>query len=203
MASSGQLVLGSASPRRRELLTLLGVQFSVHAADIDETPQPSETPAAYVERMAREKAAAVAAFYAADGKPVLAADTSVVIDGDVLGKPRDHFDGLAMLARLSGRTHRVITGVCLQQGPESAFVLVETGVTFTTLDRASCEAYLATEEPWDKAGGYGIQGLGGAFVSRIDGSYSNVVGLPLCETWQLLRSQGINTALGSAPGEHQ
>lgn len=201
MAVPEQLVLGSASPRRRELLSRLGVRFSVHAADIDETPLPSEAAAVYVERMAREKAAAVAACYAADARPVLAADTSVVIDGDILGKPRDHFDGLAMLARLSGRTHRVITGVCLYTGPEPAFVLVETGVTFTTLDRASCEAYLATEEPWDKAGSYGIQGLGGAFVSRIDGSYSNVVGLPLCETWQLLRAQGIATTLGSAPGD--
>ncbi len=192
------LVLASASPRRRELLDRLGVQFHCQPADIDESVHAGESPEDYVMRMAREKASVVVASTGGD-LPVLAADTSVVIDNDVLGKPRDHFDGLAMLARLSGRTHTVMTAICLQVAGETSEELVSTEVTFTGLDRASCEAYLATDEPWDKAGGYGIQGLGGAFVSAIEGSYSNVVGLPLCETWRLLAAHGIPTSLDQAP----
>ena len=192
------LILASASPRRRELLQRLGVRFNCQPADIDESVQTGEAPGDYVERMAREKAAAVVAA-GTGGLPVLAADTSVVIDDDILGKPRDHFDGLAMLARLSGRTHTVMTAICLQSLDQSTCKVVSTQVTFTGLDRVSCEAYLATDEPWDKAGGYGIQGLGGAFVSAIEGSYSNVVGLPLCETWRLLAAHGVHTSLDQAP----
>jgi septum formation protein len=188
------LVLASASPRRRELLAQIGVTFTVQAAAIDETPRPGETPEDYVLRVAREKAEAVAATLSG-AVAVLAADTSVVIDDDVLGKPRDHFDALAMLARLSGRTHEVITAVCLL-GPQWRRQLsVTTRVTFATLDRELCEAYLATAEPWDKAGAYGIQGLGSVLVEGIEGSYSNVVGLPLAQTWRLLREQGIATGL--------
>jgi len=194
------LVLASASPRRRELLAQLGVQFLCDPAAIDESVRSGELPGDYVERMAREKAAAVATRYAADGHAILAADTSVVVDDvDVLGKPRDHFDGLAMLARLSGRSHSVITAVCLQRGALVSCERVETRVEFLTLTRELCEAYLATDEPWDKAGAYGIQGLAAAFVRSIEGSYSAVVGLPLCETWQLLHNHGIRTALG--PGD--
>ncbi len=188
------LILASASPRRRDLLAQLGVSYRCDPADIDETRQPREKPADYVLRLAQEKSAVVAARY--PDTAVLAADTSVVIDEDVLGKPRDHFDGLAMLARLSGRRHVVLTGICLQTaGGEVHSQVVETGVQFLQLTREQCEAYLATDEPWDKAGGYGIQGLAGAFVSAIDGSYSNVVGLPLAETWQLLAAHGIHTCL--------
>ena len=189
-----RLILASASPRRRDLLAQLGVSYRCDAADIDETRQPQEKPADYVLRLAQEKAAVVAARH--PGVAVLAADTSVVIDEDVLGKPRDHFDGLAMLARLSGRRHAVLTGICLYTAAaEVHSQVVETGVQFLQLNRQQCEAYLATDEPWDKAGGYGIQGLAGAIVSAIDGSYSNVVGLPLAETWQLLAAHGIDTAL--------
>ena len=192
------LILASASPRRRELLTQLGVSYLCDPADIDETPRAGETPEDYVRRMAQEKAAAVAVRFPAPQYAVLAADTTVVIDDGVLGKPRDHFHGLAILARLSGRQHSVLTAVCLHSAAGFSCELVETQVEFTQLSREVCEAYLATEEPWDKAGGYGIQGLGGALVRSIQGSYSNVVGLPLCETWQLLASNGIATALGPA-----
>ncbi len=190
------LILASASPRRRELLDQLGVNYRCEPADIDETQADSEKPRDYVERMAREKAARVADAQDQSGLAVLAADTTVTIDEDVLGKPADHFDGLGMLARLSGRSHSVLTAVCLQvTGGDCQVEVVETKVTFVQLSREQCEAYLATDEPWDKAGGYGIQGLAGAFVSAIEGSYSNVVGLPLTQTWQLLSGQGIPTAL--------
>lgn len=193
--STPQLILASASPRRRDLLDQLGVSYQVDPADIDETPRAGERAGDYVERMARSKAASVAQRHDLLDCVVLAADTTVVIDEDILGKPTDHFNGLGILARLSGRRHRVITAVCLQTEQTVEVRQVETGVNFIQLDRAVCEAYLATSEPWDKAGAYAIQGLGGAFVSSIEGSYSNVVGLPLTETWQLLRSSGIGTAL--------
>lgn len=188
------LVLASASPRRRDLLTLLGVHFRSDAADIDETPLDGETPADYVQRMACEKAVTVA-LKTQTSAAVLAADTTVVLDDEILGKPVDHAEGLAMLARLSGREHRVMTALCLVYRGENATRLVSTEVSFATLDRATCEAYLATDEPWDKAGGYGIQGLGGALVRSIRGSYSNVVGLPLAETRELLVQNSIATAL--------
>ncbi|MEP4147599.1 MAG: Maf family protein [Halioglobus sp.] len=191
-----ELILASASPRRRELLDQIGVAHRCEPADIDETRQSQEKPEDYVLRMAMEKAATVALRHSGESVAVLAADTSVVIDEDVLGKPVDHFDGLGMLARLSGRSHSVLTGICLNIGNgEVLSELVETRVQFVQLTREQCEAYLATQEPWDKAGGYGIQGLAGAFVSAIEGSYSNVVGLPLAQTWQLLSGQGITGAL--------
>ena len=193
--SDTRLILASASPRRGELLTRLGVSYSCDPADIDETPLPNETPEDYVRRMAREKVAAVAVRHPVPAVAVLAADTTVVIDDTVLGKPRDHFHGMAILARLSGRTHSVLTAVCLSGAAGTRCELVETAVEFITLNRETCEAYLATDEPWDKAGAYGIQGLGGALVRSIQGSYSNVVGLPLCETRQLLAANGITTAL--------
>lgn len=193
--SGTALVLASGSPRRQELLQQLGVQFSVHPADIDETRYSGEAPRDYVQRMALEKASAVASASQYAATAVLGADTSVVLDDEVLGKPTDHFDALGILARLSGRSHCVLTGVCLLNGSESHSEVVETKVEFMQLSRELCEAYLATDEPWDKAGAYGIQGLAGAFVKSIEGSYSNVVGLPLSETWQLLIGQGIATAL--------
>lgn len=189
------LVLASASPRRRELLDQIGVRHICDPADIDESLQPGEQPAAYVERLARQKAACVAVRYPGNRHAVLAADTIVLVDDDPLGKPRDHFDGLAMLAKLSGRTHCVLTAVCLQHPGGIACELVETRVEFIPLTRELCERYLATDEPWDKAGAYAIQGLAGAFIRRIEGSYSNVVGLPLCETWQLLCANGVTTPM--------
>lgn len=200
--NNAELILASASPRRRDLLDQLGVLYRCEPADIDESVLAGEKPADYVERMAQTKALAVARRGTNTIQLVLAADTSVVIDDDILGKPRDHFDGLAMLARLGGRTHTVMTAICLWAGGETHVQRVDTQVTFTTLDRATCEAYLATDEPWDKAGGYGIQGLGGALVSRIEGSYSNVVGLPLLETRALLGRFGCVTTLDpSTPDE--
>jgi len=193
-----KLVLASASPRRRELLTQLGVSFQCDPADIDETPLAGEPPADYVRRMAREKALVVADRHPPGQCVVLAADTAVVIDGEALGKPRDHFHGLAMLSRLSGRSHWVSTAVCLHGSRGTRCELIDTRVEFAPLSREVCEAYLATEEPWDKAGSYAIQGLGGAFVRSIRGSYSNVVGLPLLETWKLLADSGVATALERA-----
>ena len=196
---SAKLVLASASPRRRELLDQIGVAYLCEPADIDETPLPGEAPAEYVQRMARQKALAVADRYPSPQYAVLAADTTVMIDEDVLGKPRDHFDGLAMLARLSGRRHSVMTAVCLHHAEGLTARLVETSVEFVQLTRQLCESYLATDEPWDKAGAYAIQGLGGVFVKSIQGSYSNVVGLPLSTTWQMLTDRGIPTALRAHP----
>lgn len=191
-----ELVLASNSPRRRELLAQLGVRFRVVPAAIDESVRGGESPEDYVLRMAMEKAQAVAAREA--GACVLGADTTVVLDDDILGKPASHGEALATLARLSGRSHAVMTGLCLATPGGSHGEVVRTEVTFVTLDLATCEAYLATDEPWDKAGGYGIQGLAGAFVRGINGSYSNVVGLPLAETWALLRRHGIEGSLGGA-----
>lgn len=193
--SAAELVLASASPRRRELLQQLGVQFSLDSADIDESRAPREPPLVYVERMAREKAEAVYQRHGDGSTLVLAADTTVVIRGQVLGKPRDMADGMDMLGRLSGRRHWVFTAICLRHAGGSDAELVGTEVRFVKLSPETCAAYLATEEPWDKAGAYAIQGVGGAFVSAIRGSYSNVVGLPLSETWQMLRKHGVGTAL--------
>ena len=154
-----------------------------------------ESPLCYVARMAREKSAAVAAQQRYREYSVLAADTTVVLDGEILGKPDSHAHGLAILERLSGRSHTVTTALCLQTQQGVTQRYVDTTVRFVLLDRGACEAYLATDEPWDKAGSYGIQGLGGAFVRDINGSYSNVVGLPLTETWELLCEHGIATVL--------
>ncbi len=197
MSRAPELVLASASPRRADLLSNLGVACRVEVANIDERLRPEEAPAQYVGRLAREKAEAVMARLADRASiPVLAADTTVVIDSDMLGKPEDRIDALAMLARLSGRRHSVFTGVCLLvPGEDAAIEVVETEVQFVNLTRADCEAYIASGEPFDKAGGYGIQGLGGALVKAIHGSYSNVVGLPLAETRLLLRRAGVMTAL--------
>ena len=193
-----RLVLASSSPRRKELLNQLGVEYLCDPAEIDESRWAGEPPQDNVQRMALEKTGAVAVRYQIKEVAILAADTTVVIDNHVLGKPRDHVDALSILARLSGRTHRVLTAVCLLDATDIRSDLVATDVEFATLDREICEAYLATEEPWDKAGAYAIQGLGGAFVRTINGSYSNVVGLPLYQTWQLLNSIGLATGLHPA-----
>ncbi|MCX2982466.1 septum formation inhibitor Maf [Halieaceae bacterium IMCC14734] len=195
------VILASASPRRVQLLTRLGVKFSQRPADIDESVMAGEEASDYVVRLAREKAASCQAQVNDADVVVLAADTCVVLDQQILGKPVDRMDALAMLARLGGREHRVLTGVCLAAGDRVEELLCETRVQFVSLQREAVEAYIDSGEPFDKAGGYGIQGLGGAFVESIVGSYSNVVGLPLAQTWQLLADFGVATALQGALDE--
>lgn len=185
------LYLASASPRRRELLQQIGVAHRLVAASIDERVLPGEAPAAYVERLAREKAAAGLAALGHGNACVLGADTSVVLDGRILGKPEGHADALATLAALSGRAHEVYTAVAVCDGSRSGVRVVCSRVHFRALSAAEREAYWASGEPCDKAGSYGIQGLGAVFVSHLEGSYSAVVGLPLCETSELLAEFGI------------
>lgn len=187
--------LASQSPRRQELLESVGLVFSVLAPDIDESTHDSESPEQSVERLACGKAEAGAAMVRERGlsrHPVLAADTVVVVDGDTLGKPGCAERAYAMLERLSGRTHRVLTSVALQYDERLERQTSETLVTMKTLDRWEIERYWASGEPADKAGGYAIQGLGSGFVVRLEGSYSGVVGLPLYETRQLLATAGIH-----------
>lgn len=184
-----QIYLASASPRRRELLAQLGVTFELLLPRVEER-QADEDAAAYVLRLARDKSLAGLAM-APQALPVLAGDTIVVLDGDVLEKPQDQTDGYAMLRRLSGRTHQVMTAMALATPRQLTDVTVSTQVTFRELTDADIARYWASGEPIDKAGGYGIQGLGGRFVTRINGSYSAVVGLPLVETEALLRQAGV------------
>jgi len=189
------LVLGSASPRRRELLATLGLRFDVRAADIDEAVRPGEAPQCYVHRMAHDKALAVSRRVPT-GTAVLAADTTVVAAGRILGKPDDREAGLAMLSLLADTEHQVYTGVALALHGEIRERLSITTVRLRSLTQAEMEAYWATGEPVDKAGGYAIQGLGAVFVREIHGSYSGVVGLPLYETAELLTSGGYPLILG-------
>lgn len=182
------IILASASPRRSELLRQIGVTFSVQPADVDETPLPNETAERYVERLACDKALAVAA--SSPGAMVLGSDTSVVLDGVILGKPADQEEAVATLMRLSDASHQVMTAVALAQGEQCECRVVVTEVQFRKLSQAEVVAYVASGEPMDKAGSYGIQGLGGIFVSDLRGSYSAVVGLPLQETAALLADAG-------------
>lgn len=182
------LVLASASPRRRELLSQLDIRFTVSAADIDETPQAGEAAEAYVGRLAREKARVVASRH--PGAWVLAADTTVALGAELLGKPRDAEEAQAMLTRLSGRTHDVYTGVALAGRHEETLV-VRTRVTFRSLSPGEMSWYANSGEPLDKAGAYAIQGKGGFLVAGVEGSPSNVVGLPLGETVALLERAGL------------
>ena len=181
------LYLASGSPRRRELLTQIGVPFLTQIAPIDENALSGESPLAYVERLALAKGhAGLAALADSDGAVVLGADTAVVLDGRILGKPRDRADALATLQALSGRSHQVLTAVALVSRERQVARVVTSQVTFRPLTQAEIEAYWASGEPQDKAGSYGIQGLAAVFVSQLQGSYSAVVGLPLCETAALL-----------------
>lgn len=187
------ICLGSASPRRAELLAQIGVSFKVATAHIDESPQPGEAPEVYVLRMARQKAAAVLAQHPV--LPVLAADTTVVVDGDILGKPVDEVDGLAMLERLSGRAHQVLTAVALVEAGldvRRASRLNVNKVVFRPTSAAERLAYWRTGEPLDKAGGYAIQGHAAVFIEHLEGSFSAVMGLPLFETAELLAEFGIH-----------
>ena len=186
------LHLASASPRRRELLAQIGVPFVTLIASIDETALPGEPAERYVERLAREKAlAGLAALSDPADAVVLGADTAVVLDGRILGKPADQAECLAALAALSGREHQVLTAVALASAQRIESRVVASRVRFRPLRAGEAEAYWATGEPCDKAGSYGIQGLAAVFVSQLEGSYSAVVGLPLCETAQLLGEFGI------------
>ncbi|GAA0560860.1 nucleoside triphosphate pyrophosphatase YhdE [Rheinheimera aquimaris] len=180
------IALASSSPRRRELLAQLGVNYKLVKADIDETVLPAEAAAVYVQRLALAKAHAGLARLQHD-LPVLGADTVVVVDGLILGKPADFEQFRQTMLLLSGRSHQVMTAIALVSAKHQLTQLVSTDVTFRVLTEAEIRAYWATGEPQDKAGGYGIQGLAGRFVQRINGSYSAVVGLPLCETEQLLQ----------------
>jgi septum formation protein len=182
--------LASASPRRSELLRQIGVQFEVRPADIKEEPMPGEAPETYVVRLAAAKAEAVWAVVAGEPRPVLGADTAVVLAGEVLGKPRDAAEAEQMLERLSGRTHRVLTAVALRTGSGVETRLSASEVRFRATTPAERRAYCSTGEPFDKAGGYGIQGHAAVFVDELRGSYSGVVGLPLCETAALLERCG-------------
>lgn len=189
-----QLCLASASPRRRALLEGLGLRLRVQPAAIAEVGREGEPPAAFAARMASEKARAVRALLDRAGDaslPVLAADTCVVIDGLVLGKPRDRGHCLEMLGRLSGRTHEVVTAVAVAAGDALHEAASTTRVSFRQLDEARMGRYWATGEPEDKAGGYAIQGLGAGFVTRLEGSYTAVVGLPLYECTLLLERVGV------------
>ena len=184
------LYLASGSPRRRELLAQIGVPFSVVSAPIDETPLPNESAPAYVERLARAKAAAGLACLEGPAV-VLGADTAVVLDGRILGKPENREDALAMLADLSGREHQVLTAVALSDGQRVHSLCVTSKVRFRAISAEEAQRYWASGEPADKAGGYAIQGLGAVFVTGLSGSYSAVVGLPLSETAELLGQFGI------------
>lgn len=183
-----EVVLASASPRRLELLRRIGVDADVRIADVEEAPVPGEDPRATVARLAAAKARAVDA---PAGALVVAADTEVVLDGAVLGKPADRDEAAAMLRSLSGRSHLVITGVHVRCGEREAHSVEETTVRFRTLRTEEIGAYVDGDEPYDKAGGYGIQGAAGMFVEGVEGSDSNVVGLPLATVVRLAGDVGV------------
>ena len=184
------LILASASPRRAELLTAAGIPFEVRPAHIDERILPGEEAVAYASRVALEKARVVQA--ASDGRPVLAADTVVVVDRQILGKPADSDDAKRMLRMLSGRAHEVVTAVVLVSEKGSFVTGTEvTTVEFMLLNKAEIDWYVATGEPSDKAGAYAIQGLASRFVTRIEGSYSNVVGLPVALVYAMCSRAGL------------
>jgi septum formation protein len=189
-----RVVLASQSPRRRELLTLVGIAHEVRPADIDESYLPGETPREHAERLARGKAAALEGL--GDDTVTIGSDTIVVVDGDVLGKPRDRAHAVEMLRRLSGRSHVVMTGVAVRRGDAIASGVEEVGVTFRALTDEQIERYIDTGEPMDKAGSYGIQGYGATIVERVDGDYFAVMGLALGLLVKLAREIGVNYEFG-------
>ena len=186
------LVLASSSPRRRDLLSILVAHFDICSPEIDETPHHGELPPDYVRRIATLKASEHVSSESAN----LGADTTVVLEGQIIGKPSDMDEARWILGRLSGRTHTVYTAVALAKSTGVDNLLSTTKVTLTQLSQSAIDTYLLTDEPWDKAGAYGIQGYAGAFVERIEGSYSGVVGLPLSETRVLLNDSGIELKHG-------
>jgi septum formation protein len=185
-----RIILASASPRRRELLDQIGITYEIRPVHIDESPRSNEAPNEYVRRIAAEKSAACQTLAGHAGLPVLAADTAVVLEGRIMGKPKDKEDAAKMLRRLSGKTHQVYSAVSLR-GARHDEALSVTDVTFRELSEREILAYWNTSEPADKAGSYAIQGRGSIFVQSIEGSFSGVVGLPLFETAELLLQQGI------------
>jgi nucleoside triphosphate pyrophosphatase len=190
------VVLASQSPRRRELLTLVGIAHEVRPADIDESYLAGEEPGAHAERLAREKVAAVSRDV--PDALVIGSDTIVVVDGEVLGKPRDEAHAAQMLARLSGRSHVVMTAVAVRRGSEQRSSVEVVGVTFHPLTVQDINAYIATGEPMDKAGAYGIQGYGATIVERVDGDYFAVMGLPLQRMVRLMAELGVRYTFGGA-----
>lgn len=184
-----RLILASASPRRAELLRAASIEFDVQPADVDESVRAHETPEAYVRRVAQAKARAIAKR--ATDIVVLAADTTVVVDGHILAKPIDDADARRMLRMLAGKSHEVLTGVCVANRGIEEVGVESTLVTFAPLTDAEIDCYIASGEPSDKAGAYAIQGLASRFVTCIDGSYSNVVGLPVALVYQMLRRAGV------------
>jgi septum formation protein len=191
--STPDLILASASPRRRELLERIGLALEVVPADLDETPQPGESARPYAVRLAAEKCAAAVARRGGDDPAVVAADTVVVVAGEILGKPADEADAAAMLRRLSGRRHEVITAYHIRHRGAAAERAVTTAVTFRLLAPAEIDAYVASGEWRGKAGGYAVQGIAALFATELRGSLTNVIGLPLAEVVADLR------ALGSLP----
>jgi len=192
------LILASASPRRRQLLAQAGFDFQVHPTHIPEDPLPGEEPVAYVMRLAREKAQAALAQLSDENLLILGEDTTVTIDGCILGKPADPADAAGMLRLLSGRSHRVVTGVALITATSVQVAAEVTSVQFLTLSDAEIEAYIATGEPMDKAGAYGIQGRAARWIPRIEGCYFNVVGLPLSLVATMLEA---GSATSPLPGK--
>jgi septum formation protein len=190
------VILASQSPRRRELLMLVGIAHTVQPADIDEAYLTGERPRAHCERLAREKVQVVASRN--PGALVIGSDTIVVVDGDVLGKPRDEAHAAEMLARLSGRSHVVMTAVAVQWRGVERSAVEEVGVTFHELTPDDIRAYIATGEPMDKAGAYGIQGYGATIVQRVDGDYFAVMGLPLQRLVRLMGGLGVRYRFGGA-----
>jgi septum formation protein len=187
-----RVILASQSPRRRELLALVGIDHEVLPADIDEDVHPGEQAVPYTERLAREKAAVIAARH--PDAYVIAADTTVVVDGDILGKPVDQADARAMVKRLSGRSHTVCTGIAVAHGGQIESAVEQVGVTFRPLTDAEIAAYVDTGEPMDKAGAYGIQGWGATIVERVDGDYFSVMGLGLRRLVYLFARHGVRYA---------
>jgi septum formation protein len=192
--SAPRIVLASQSPRRAELIGRLGLGFDTIPADLDESYMPGETPPEHAERLARDKALAVAA--AQEDALVVGSDTIVVVDGDVLGKPRDRAQAVEMLTRLAGREHEVCTGVAVVHRGRVESGLERVRVRFRALDRRVCEEYVGTGEPMDKAGAYGIQGFGSALVEGIDGDYFAVMGLPVVRMLALFERFGWRYAFG-------
>jgi septum formation protein len=199
-----KLILASASPRRSEILRNAGLQFEIRKTDVDESRLADEVPGDYVRRLAVAKALSAAAEYRElDNEAlVLGADTVVVVDADILGKPASQDDARSMLCRLSGRIHEVHTGIALLRTPGAERRVVEeiTRVHFASLSEQEIEGYIATGEPFDKAGAYAIQGIGGRYVTRIEGCYFNVMGLPLAKLWSLLRELGWENSIGARKG---
>ena len=194
MNSATTIILASASPRRQELLRQVGIGFEVLAANLEETRRPDESPAEYVQRVAADKARRVAGLLAERGlppHPVLGADTEVIVEDDVLGKPRDRDHAAQLLRRLSGRTHTVLSALCLVLPVGEYRALSASRVRFAALREVEIENYVASGEADDKAGGYAVQGRAAAFIERIEGSYSGIMGLPLFELTQLLKQAGV------------